>query len=73
MTLSRDELDDFAESMARAGDRDHQHVSEEHLVVSSTEAHWIQTGSPSEIGLLLRIPARSIEFFSAEDPRRCGQ
>ncbi|SKU04037.1 hypothetical protein [Mycobacteroides abscessus] len=57
MTLSRDELADFAESMARAGDRDTQHVTEEHLVVNSTEAHWIQTGSPSEIGLLLRIPA----------------
>ena len=33
MTLSRDELADFAESMARAGDRDTQHVTEEHLVV----------------------------------------
>lgn len=64
MTLSRDELDEFAKSMARAGGRDSQHVGgEEHLVVSSAEAHWIQTASPSQIGLLLRIPARSIEIF----------
>ncbi|MFV8243649.1 cupin domain-containing protein [Mycolicibacterium peregrinum] len=72
MTLSRDELADFAESMARAGDRDTQHVTEEHLVVNSTEAHWIQTGSPSEIGLLLRIPARSIEFFLQKIPAGAG-
>ncbi len=64
MTLSRDELDEFAKSMARAGGRDSQHVGgEEHLVVSSAEAHWIETASPSQIGLLLRIPASSIEIF----------
>ena len=68
MTLSRDELDEFSKSMARAGGRDSQHVGEEHLVVSSAEAHWIQTGSPSQIGLLLRIPARSIEFFLQKIP-----
>lgn len=68
MTLSRDELDEFAKSMARAGGRDSQHVGEEHLVVSSAEAHWIETASPSQIGLLLRIPARTIEIFLQKIP-----
>lgn len=40
MGLSNAELDDFARSMARAEGRDSQEVTEENLVVSSTEAHW---------------------------------
>ncbi|KDE97308.1 Cupin domain-containing protein [uncultured Mycobacterium sp.] len=68
MGLSNAELDDFARSMARAEGRDSQEVTEENLVVSSTEAHWVQTGSPSQIGLLLRIPARAFEFFLQKIP-----
>ncbi|CAJ1511173.1 cupin domain-containing protein [[Mycobacterium] burgundiense] len=68
MTLYRNELDEFAKTLARAEGRESQHVAEENLVVSSADAHWIQTGSPSQIGMLLRIPARSIEFFLQKIP-----
>ncbi len=46
--------------------RDHQEISSDGLVVHSEDAIWLDsqaTGNPSEIGILVDIPAKSLEFY----------
>lgn len=64
-------LREFLAETKRIKNRDDQHVSPDDLVVSASEAHWLteeQTGNPSDIGLLLRIPNRTSEFFLQRIP-----
>jgi quercetin dioxygenase-like cupin family protein len=43
----------------------------ERLVHSETDAHWLDpamTGNPSRIGVLLEVPAKTMEFYVQELP-----
>jgi quercetin dioxygenase-like cupin family protein len=43
----------------------------ERLVHSETDAHWLDpalTGNPSRIGVLVEVPARTMEFYAQEIP-----
>lgn len=69
--LTQAECDSFLSDLKKMKSRDDQHVAEQHLVVSSSDAHWLneeQTGNPSEIGLLLRVPMKTTEFFLQRIP-----
>ncbi len=53
-------------NLKKLKNRDDQNISEEGLVVHSEEAIWLDskvTGNPAEIGLLLNIPTKSMEFY----------
>lgn len=66
-----DGVGEFLAALKRLKSRDDQHISADDLVVSTSEAVWLteeQTGNPSEIGLLLRIPMRTNEFFLQRIP-----
>lgn len=43
----------------------------ERLVHSESDAHWLDpamTGNPSRIGVLLEVPAKTMEFYTQEIP-----
>jgi len=66
-----EDLAKFMEELKKVKNRDDQHVSADDLVVSASEALWLseeQTGNPSELGLLLRIPMRTNEFVLQRIP-----
>lgn len=66
-----EDLGKFMEELKKVKNRDDQHVSADDLVVSASEALWLseeQTGNPSELGLLLRIPMRTNEFVLQRIP-----
>lgn len=70
-TAVTDDVAEFLAALKKLKNRDDQHISSDGLVVSAAEAHWLteeQTGNPSEIGLLLRIPNRTTEFFLQRIP-----
>ncbi|MBE3555051.1 MAG: cupin domain-containing protein [Thermicanus sp.] len=57
--------------LERLKHRDEQHLSPEGLVVHSEDAVWLDsgtTGNPSEIGVLVDIPTRSMEFYLQRIP-----
>lgn len=65
------DLSKFLEELKKVKNRDDQHISAADLVVSASEAVWLseeQTGNPSELGLLLRIPMRTNEFILQRIP-----
>lgn len=64
-------LEAFLEELKRMKAADPDRDLPEGLVVRFAEAEWIGpevTGNPSRIGVLLRIPARSMEFYLQEIP-----
>lgn len=65
------DLAKFMEELKTVKNRDDQDISAGDLVVSASEALWLseeQTGNPSELGLLLRIPMRTNEFVLQRIP-----
>lgn len=65
------DLAKFLEELKKVKNRDDQQISPDKLVVSASEALWLsedQTGNPSELGLLLRIPMRTNEFILQRIP-----
>lgn len=64
-------FDDYMANLKKLKNRDDQNISEEGLVVHSEEAIWLDskaTGNPAEIGLLLNIPTKSMEFYLQKIP-----
>ncbi len=66
-----EELAGFLEELKKVKGRDNQQISADNLVTSASDAVWLseeQTGNPSELGLLLRIPMRTNEFVLQRIP-----
>lgn len=64
-------LDDYLVNLKKLKNRDDQNISEEGLIVHSEDAFWLDskaTGNPAEIGLLLDIPTKSMEFYLQKIP-----
>jgi quercetin dioxygenase-like cupin family protein len=65
-------FDDYMKNLKKLKNRDDQNITEEHLVVHSKDAIWLDsktTGNPTEIGLLLDIPTKSMEFYLQKIPK----
>ncbi|PTQ51000.1 MAG: hypothetical protein HSCHL_1962 [Hydrogenibacillus schlegelii] len=61
----------FMAQLKKLKNRDRQDIGAEGLVVHSEDAIWLDasvTGNPSEIGVLLDIPARTMEFYLQRIP-----
>jgi quercetin dioxygenase-like cupin family protein len=58
------ELHEFMAQLNRQHQRDEQHVTEQHLVTHSEDAHWLEgtTDNPSHLGLLLHLPMKTVEI-----------
>jgi len=70
-TAGGQDLAKFLEELKKVKNRDDQRISADNLVVPASEALWLseeQTGNPSALGLLLRIPMRTNEFILQRIP-----
>ncbi|WP_372812934.1 cupin domain-containing protein [Paenibacillus sp.] len=68
---SEQKLNSFFANLKKLKQRDHQEISSDGLVVHSEDAIWLDsqaTGNPSEIGILVDIPAKSLEFYLQKIP-----
>ncbi len=66
-----EKLNSFMANLKKLKQRDNQQISSEGLVVHSKDAIWLDsqaTGNPSEIGILVDIPTKSLEFFLQKIP-----
>ena len=67
-------MTDFAkwlEDARRMKEYDPESACGEHLVTSSASATWLDpamTGNPAQIGVLLDVPARTMEFYLQQLP-----
>jgi gentisate 1,2-dioxygenase len=64
-------FDEWLESARRAKHYDADAELPEGLVTSETDAQWLDpamTGNPSRIGVLLGVPAKTMEFYVQEIP-----
>ena len=64
-------LEDYMANLKKLKNRDDQNISEEGLVTRSESAIWLDskvTGNPAEIGLLLDIPTKAMEFYLQKIP-----
>lgn len=64
-------LANFMAQLKKLKNRDRQDIELQGLVVHSEDAIWLDasvTGNPSAIGVLLDIPARSMEFYLQRVP-----
>ncbi|WP_205419956.1 cupin domain-containing protein [Aeribacillus pallidus] len=68
-----EKLRSFMEKLKKLKQRDNQNVSSDCLVVHSNDAIWLDssiTGNPSEIGVLVDIPTKTMEFYLQRIPAR---
>ncbi|MEH7255135.1 cupin domain-containing protein [Neobacillus niacini] len=68
---SEKKLSHWMKNLQKIKNRDLQQIDPEGLVVRSESAVWLDsetTGNPSEIGIMLDIPAKSFEFFLQRIP-----
>lgn len=66
-----EKLQEFMDKLKKLKQRDNQNVSSDNLVVHSEDAIWLDsqaTGNPSEIGILIDIPSKSMEFYLQKIP-----
>lgn len=72
---TKGKLASFMDNLKKLKQRDQQNLSSENLVVHSEDAIWLDskvTGNPSEIGILVDIPTRSMEFYLQKIPPNSG-
>lgn len=65
------DFDDWLRKVHDMKDYDPERSIPESLVTSPDSAHWLDpelTGNPSRIGVLVEVPARSMEFYLQEIP-----
>jgi quercetin dioxygenase-like cupin family protein len=66
-------FDDWLQEAAEMKHVDPEASMPERLVHSEADAHWLDlavTGNPSRIGVLLEVPAKTMEFYVQELPAR---
>lgn len=69
MTLSRDELDEFAKSMARAGGRDSQHVGRSTSSLAPPRRTGSRLQAHRKLGCSCEYPPALLKFFCRGFPR----
>lgn len=71
MTDREEKLEKFLQNLRMLKHRDDQSRLPDRLVVNAEDAIWLDsgvTGNPSEIGVLVDIPTRSMEFYLQRIP-----